>query len=197
MTTRANITSVDAVKSFRSSLIVYTSKARPTLEEVTSDVIRMRVWLETEQRVFWEAEGRRRLRRLEEAKQKYFTARLSLMRGEASAAEKMAVTRAQNAVDEADGKLRIIKKWNKEFDARTEPLARQLEKMHTLLSHDMPRALAFLTKVLETLDAYAGMVAPAAPSLGPETAVAPSEAADAGASTPAPADDNVKAGGGS
>jgi len=135
MTTRANITSVDAVKSFRSSLIVYTSKARPTLEEVTSDVIRMRVWLETEQRVFWEAEGRRRLRRLEEAKQKYFTARLSLMRGEASAAEKMAVTRAQNAVDEADGKLRIIKKWNKEFDARTEPLARQLEKnAHAALS---------------------------------------------------------------
>lgn len=196
MTTRANVTSVDAVKSFRSSLIVYTSKARPTLEEVTSDVIRMRVWLETEQRVYWEGEARRRLRRLEEAKQAYFSARLSLLRGEPSAAERMAVTRAQNALDEAEGKLRIIKKWNKEFDTRTEPLVRQLEKMHTLLSHDMPRALAFLTKVLETLDAYAGMVAPAAPTLGPETTSAPPESSDAGASGSAPTGDNAKAGGG-
>ncbi len=161
MTTRANVTSVDAVKSFRASLVVYTSKARPTLEEVSSEVIRMRVWLETEQRVFWEAEVRRRLRKLEDAQQAYFSARMSLLR-EASSAEKMAVTRAKNALDEAEGKLKIVKKWSREFDNRTEPLARQLEKMHTLLSHDMPRALAFLNKVLETLDAYANITPSAA-----------------------------------
>jgi hypothetical protein len=196
MGTRANVTSVDAVKDFRANLIVYTGKARPTLEEVASEVVRMRVWLETEQRVFWEAEARRRQRRLEDAQQAYFSARMSLLR-EASAAEKMAVTRAKNALDEAEGKLKTIKRWSRDFDSRTEPLARQLEKMHTLLSHDMPRALAFLNKVLETLDDYANIAAPAAPSTAAPASSAPAATAETAAAAAAGSDDKPKAGGNS
>jgi len=163
MTTRANVTSVDAIKSFRASLVVYASKARPTLEEVSSDIVRTRVWLETEQRIHWEAEVRRRTRKLEEAQQALFSARLSSMR-EVSAAEQMAVTRAKNALEEAEGKLKTLKRWSREYESRTEPLARQLEKMHTLLAHDMPKAIAYLNKTLETLDAYANIAPPTVPA---------------------------------
>ena len=52
MPDRAHVTSVDALEAFRSSLIVYLSKARPTLEEVSSDVQRMRSWLEGEKRLY-------------------------------------------------------------------------------------------------------------------------------------------------
>ena len=166
MTTRANVTSVDAIKSFRASLVLYASKARPTLEEVTSGVVRTRVWLETEQRIYWEAEVRRRTRKLEDAQQALFSAKMSSMR-EVSAAEQMAVTRAKNALEEAENKLKTVKRWNREYDGRTEPLARQLEKMHTLLAHDIPMAIAYLNKILETLDAYANIAPPTIPaSLG-------------------------------
>lgn len=196
MAIRANITSVEAVKDFRANLIVYTGKARPTLEEVASEVVRMRIWLETEQRVFWEAEVRRRQRRLEDAQQAYFSARMSLLR-EASSAEKMAVTRAKNALDEAEGKLKTVKRWSRDFDNRTEPLARQLEKMHTMLSHDMPRALAFLNKVLETLDDYANIAAPAAPSVGTPPSSAPAAAGETAAVSSSASDDKSQPGGGS
>ncbi len=42
MPERAHVTSVDALESFRANLIIYLSKARPTLEEVSADVQRMR-----------------------------------------------------------------------------------------------------------------------------------------------------------
>ena len=201
MSLRANITSVDAIKSFRASLVVYASKARPTLEEVSSDIVRTRVWLETEQRVHWESEVRRRTRKLEEAQQALFSARLSSMR-EVSAAEQMAVTRAKNALAEAEDKLKTLKRWNREFDSRTEPLARQLEKMHTLLAHDLPMAIAYLTKTLETLDAYASVAPPTVPASlgqpgGTEVAGTPSTPTESKGAPPSEADGNLPSGGNS
>ena len=56
----AHVTSVDALEAFRSSLIVYMSKARPTLEEISAEVMRTRLWLQTDQRTHWESQTRRR-----------------------------------------------------------------------------------------------------------------------------------------
>ena len=62
MPEQAQVTSVDAIESFRSSLILFLSKARPTLEEISSDVLRTRLWLENDQRNYWDKEMRRRCR---------------------------------------------------------------------------------------------------------------------------------------
>ena len=48
MPERAHVTSLEALESFRASLILYVSKARPTLEEVSADVVRTRLWLEND-----------------------------------------------------------------------------------------------------------------------------------------------------
>jgi len=166
MPDRAHVTSVDALESFRSSLIVYLGKARSTLEEVSTDVQRMRSWLENDQRMYWENELRRRSRDLQEAQQALFSSRLSQLR-EASAAEQMAVQRAKRALDEADAKLRVVKQWTRVFDNRAGPLVKQMEKLHTVLAHDMVQAVAFLAQAINTLHAYADIVPP------PATAAAP------------------------
>ena len=101
MPERAHVTSVEALESFRSNLIVYLSKARPALEEVSADVQRMRGWLEGEQRTYWESEVRRRSQAWQEARQTLFSAKLSGLR-EASAAEQMTVQRTKRALDEAE-----------------------------------------------------------------------------------------------
>src|SRR5688572_18262348 len=114
MSSRANVTSVEALELFRSNLIVYLSKARPTLEEASDDVTRVRVWLETDRRVHWEMQVRRAAQKLQDAQQAVFSADLSNLR-EVSAAERNAVTKAKRALDEAETKLRIVKKWNRDF----------------------------------------------------------------------------------
>ena len=159
MSQRARITSVDALETFRSQLINYVSKARPTLEEVSADFLRLRVWLQDEQRVHWEAQFRKRSKVLEEAQAVLFSSRVSRI-GQESAAEQMAVQRAKRAVAEADEKLRRLKKWNRDFDSLVQPLVKQMEKLHTILANDMVQAVASLTQTLNTLDAYAEVKPP-------------------------------------
>ena len=172
MPQRAHVTSVDAIKAFKSNLIVYLSKARPTLEEISADILRLRLWLQEEQRVRWEGEIRRRQRKLEDAQQAVFSARLSNLTDGPSASEVMALTRAKRALDEAEEKLRTIKRGTRDFDSRVEPIAKQLEKLQTMLSEEMPRSVNFLTQAINSLDAYAnikpeavdGTITPAAPA---------------------------------
>src|SRR5579871_3833538 len=153
MPVRANVTSVEAIKAFRSNLIVYVSKARPALEEVSAEVLRVRLWLEDTQRPYWEAQIKKRNKVLEEAQQALFSARLGNL-SEPTSAEAAAVSRAKRSVAEAEDKLRRTKLWTRDYDNRVEPLAKQLEKLHNILSIDMAKAVASLTETANTLDAY-------------------------------------------
>jgi hypothetical protein len=168
MPERAHVTSLDAIKAFKSTLIVYLSKARPTLEEVSADILRLRLWLQDDQRAHWETEIRRRTRKLEDAQQALFSSRIANLR-EPSSAELVAVTRAKRALDEAQEKLRIVKHWTRDFDSRVEPMAKQLEKLRTMLSEEMPRAVAYLSGAINSLDAYANVSQPAAAADTAET----------------------------
>ena len=154
MAQKAHVTSLEALETFRAQLVIYLSQARPALDEVSSEVLRTRMWLEGEQRVHWEGQMRRRTKDLEQAQQALFSARLGVLRKE-SAAEQFAVHRAKAAMAEADEKLRTIRRWSREFDGRVQPLVKQTEKLHTVFSNDMVQALAYLTQVIKTLAAYA------------------------------------------
>jgi len=154
MAQKAQVRSLDAIEAFRSQLVIYLSQARPALEEVSADVMRTRSWLENDQRTFWENQIRRRTRAVEQTQQALFSGRLSNLRHE-TAAEQLDYHRARRALDEAEEKLRTIKRWNREFDSRVQPLLKQVEKLHTILSNDMVQALASLSQTIMTLAAYA------------------------------------------
>jgi len=154
MPQKAHVTSLDALESFRSHLIVYVSQARPALEEVSSDVMRVKLWLENDQRTHWENEVRRRTKVLEQAQQSLFSARLGILRQESSA-EQLLVHRAKRTLEEAETKLRMVKKWARDYDGRVQPLLKQIEKLHSVLSHDLVKAMAYLAEVIKTLAAYA------------------------------------------
>jgi hypothetical protein len=173
MPTRANVTSVEALEAFRSNLIVYLSKARPTLEEVSDDVTRMRVWLETDRRTHWEMQVRRATQKLQDAQQAVFSSEISNLR-DVSAAERNAVTKAKRALEEAENKLRIVKKWNRDFANHVEPLAKQLEKLQTVLTNNVPEAIAYLANATKTLDSYRG-VAPVSEKMSEAQKVEPAE----------------------
>ncbi len=102
MPDRARVTSLEAIESFRTNLILFVSKARPALEDVSADVLRVRLWLEDEQRIHWENQVRRRTKTLEQAQQALSSARMANLR-EASTTEQMAVRKARAALEEAIG----------------------------------------------------------------------------------------------
>jgi hypothetical protein len=179
MALRANITSVEAIESFRANLIVYLSKAKPALEEANAEIVRTRVWLQTTQRIHWENVCKKRARELEEAKAALFSSKLSQLR-DVSSAEQLAVTKAKRNLDEAEAKLRIIRRWEREFENLIEPMSRKLEKMQTVLLDDLVKATVSLAQTVQTLDAYAriisGVAVPSDLSGAPANLKSPPEA---------------------
>jgi len=156
---QAQITSVEAIAAFRAELLVYLAAMRPALEEVTTEVLRTRSWLQDDRRRFWEMEMRKRLRQLEDAKQELFTASLSKF-AEATSLQQMAVQRAQRAVRATEEKLTVIKKWDRDLDDRTGPPVKQIEQLHGFLSVEMIKAVAYLDQVLKALEAYQNVAPP-------------------------------------
>jgi hypothetical protein len=169
MPQRAQVTSIDALESFRENLIVYISKMRPTVEEVSEDVRRMRDWLEHDCQRHWENEYRRRSRALEDARQALFSSRLSSLQ-EASTAQQWAVTRARRSLEEAEDKLRRLKKWRRDFNSLTDPLTKELDQLHSFLVTELPRAAAYLAHAVKILESYAA-IGPMADSVDPQKPV--------------------------
>ena len=159
MAGQAKITSVEAIELFRAALIVFTSHARPALEEISSEMTRTRLWLENDQRRFWENERRMRSKKMEQAQQELFTARLSDFQ-ETTSLLQMTFNRAQRAVRDAEEKLLRLKKWDRELDNRSAPLLKEVEQMHSFLTSEIPRAIAYLSQVVRALDAYTDASAP-------------------------------------
>ncbi|HZL42993.1 MAG TPA: hypothetical protein VFD66_06905 [Verrucomicrobiae bacterium] len=164
MADRSHVTSFEAIEAFRADLIIFLSKARPTVEEVSNELQRMRVWLESEQRDYWNKELRLLGRQLEDAQQELFAARVSKLQN-TTALQEMTVQRLRRKIRDAEEKQEITKKWSRSMEDRTSPMAKEVDSLHSFLSTDMRRAVAYLDKVLETLEAYADVAAPdASPS---------------------------------
>jgi len=161
MAERAQVTSVEAVESFRANLIVFLKKARASLDEACDEILRARSWVQDDRRAHWNGEMRVRGRKLEEKRAELFSARLSQFQ-ESTALQLMAVQRAERAVREGEGKLLMIKKWGRELENQTDPLLKQLNQLQGFLTSDMGRAVVYLAQVVKKLDAYASVAAPAA-----------------------------------
>ncbi len=183
MPERAHVTSLDALEAFRSNLIVYLSQARPALDEISAEVVRTRAWLEHDRRSHWDKQFRRRSKALEEAQQALFTARIGVLSKE-TVMEQLAVQRAKQALAEADQKLGIIKNWDREFDGRVQPLVKQIEKLQTVLSHDMVKAVTYLTRAIGTLAAYAEKAQPGLAAAATTPVTEPGAPAATGADHP-------------
>ena len=159
MVDRAQVTSVEAVESFRADLIVFQSRARVVLEEACDEVLRTRVWVQIDRRRYWTAEVRRRGQTLEKARADLFSARLSQFQ-ESTTLQLMMVQRAERASREAMAKMAVLKKWDRELENRTDPLLNQVTQLQWFLARDMARAVAYLAQVVRTLEAYADVAQP-------------------------------------
>ncbi len=153
MATEAHVTSVEALGSFRSRLILFTEVARRSLDEVNAEVRRTREWVVNDRRFFWQSEVRRRAKRVDEAQQELLAARMSSLREE-KAAQQQAVTQSRRELHEAEEKLRRVKYWARQFDIVVDPLVKQLGGLRMAADHELPEAIAFLSNVQRALDVY-------------------------------------------
>ena len=153
MPERAKVTSLEALEDFRARLIVYREKASRVLDEVSDNVTRTRLWLETDRPAYWQNQIRRLNRDLEQAQQELFSARLSGLR-DSSVSQQMAVQKLRRSIRDAEEKTKTVKNWQRQYDTRVEMPARQAEKLRHFLEHDLNKAVAFLNEAIKSIAAY-------------------------------------------
>jgi len=149
----ARVRSLDALNTWRSSLIVFRTKAGRGVGQVGEEVKRMRQWLETVQRPNWEMEIKKRSRKYDQANQELISARFSTMRGTLMVQEQ-AVRKTKAALQEAEDKLRKTKRWIQDFDRVLEPLVKKLENFDYYLEHDMAKAIVLMEQLTRSLEGY-------------------------------------------
>jgi hypothetical protein len=152
----AKVSSLEALEAFRAKLIVYREKASRVLDEVSDEVTRARLWLETDRPAHWQNQIKQRTRALEQAQQELFSAQLSGLR-DASFAQQAAVQKNRRAIRDAEDRVKLVKQWQRQFDQRVESPARQVEKLRHTLSNDLGQAVAWLNEATKTLTAYADL----------------------------------------
>jgi len=156
----AKVTSIEAIDAYKASLIVYLEKAGCVLDDVSDDVVRTRIWLQTDRQLHWKNQMRQRTRELAQAEQELLTARLSGL-PEAIKARQMAVNKARLTLREAEERLARVKRWMRQFETQVESRAKVVMQLRHSLAHDMRKAVAFLEGAAATLAAYADMPPPA------------------------------------
>jgi len=175
MAQSAKVTSIDALDTFKANLIVYLEKAGRILDGVCDDVVRTRIWLQTDRQLHWKNLIHQRTRALAQAEQELLTARLSGL-PEAIKIRRLAVNKAKLAVEEAENGLTRVKQWVRQYETQVESHAKVVSKLRQTLALDMGKAVAFLDRAATTLADYAGMSPPARTATTPdETDAAPGE----------------------
>jgi hypothetical protein len=157
MGTQARVATTDAFESFRASLIVFLGKARRAVDDAGDEVRKTRGWLQHDQYVHWEGELRRRTKLLDQAQQELRSAQFTGNRDSVLMQRQVAVHKATQSVEEAEAKLRCVKKWNQSYDNNADPILKRLEGIRQYLEIDLPKAITFLNSARETLERYSDL----------------------------------------
>ena len=176
MGNQAKVTSTAVLDSFRSSLILFRGKARKSVDEVSEEVRRTRMWLQHDQKTHWEGEFRRRNKALQQAEQELTTARLNTHNESAMMARQTAVNKIRRSIGEAEDKIRKLRGWNQNYDSRADPMAKRLDSLRQYLDTELPKAIGYLTNAQKILEEYAQSGGPSPETLSiPEMPDEPGE----------------------
>ena len=152
--TNARVTSIDALDDFRAKLLVFIARSRRLLDDVNDDVVRTRVWLQSDRLPHWKKQVWLRQKELAAADQELMTARLSDM-PEAVQARRIAVNKCKAALRETEERLEHVKKWIKLYGSMVEPKTKVVVQMRQVVDQDLRKAVAFLEQAAGTLTDYA------------------------------------------
>ncbi|MDF1860906.1 MAG: hypothetical protein P1U87_11880 [Verrucomicrobiales bacterium] len=171
MADKANVASIEALDRFRSNLVVYLERVNSILDEVSEEVKRTRIWLQTEQKLKLTQDMKRRNRELEMLEAEMFSARLSSLKTAKTGAQ-MQINKKRREIRVLEETMRAVAGWARNFDSTVEVEARKVEKLRFLLDSDMKHAVSFLSESIRLLDEYSSGGMPASsspPPTGSET----------------------------
>jgi hypothetical protein len=162
MSQSANVTSIEAIKEFRSSLCRFGEDVQNALGAVEMEIRRALDWVLHEQPAYWQMQIKRRKEDLAEAQAEAFKRRLQAGQGREvhDSEQREAVRTAQRRMMEAEEKLQRVKKWGPVFQHAVSEYQARARPTGDMLGSDLRVAIELLDRMTNALDAYVAMAPP-------------------------------------
>lgn len=163
---RADIDSPEVIKHFRFRLIKFEETAKQAIAGIHSDVYRVAGWLGHEQSKYWSMELRKREEEFQLTKLAYKNAKdpMSAYKKDSAVDERKEMHLAERRRDEAEQKLKAVKRWTMMIDRETEEMLGPVNVFAGTLDASTPKAIAKLDLLIQKLEDYLRLASPDAPS---------------------------------
>lgn len=158
----ARIHDVETLKLARAALSQFGEEIRTSLASIDSDIQRMSQWLSADRPNHWKLEIRHRETKLERIKAEIMRKRIVAAPEPASTVlEERQADRIHLRIEEARRRLAATRRWAPVWDREAMLYKSSTRGLSEALHGDIPRAIAILGKMMESLEDYAAIAPPA------------------------------------
>jgi hypothetical protein len=165
MADSAKVSSLDAIRDFKVALLSFAEDATVALSEATSDAQRSLWYITVDCKAHWQRELKKRNEKLNQAKAELFKKQLETSDTRTSAVvERKAVARWEAAVNQAEEKLRAIKRWATELERQFMIFKAGVQGISNIVAGDLPTAAARMQRMIVALEQYIQLQAPSGTS---------------------------------
>lgn len=163
MARSARVQSTEAIKQFRAKLIKFAENAKAALGDTDAELLRTGTWLRQDRQSFWKAEYRKRAEEFQRTKSALSQKKLyksATGDRQSTVEEEKAHARAKRRLEEAQEKVDAVKSWIRKLEDERFLYKAQSQRMARAADLEIPRAVAMLDRVLDSLDSYFHETAP-------------------------------------
>lgn len=156
MSGSAHITSIDAVREFRTALQEYEPEMRDALDQLLLELQRGVDWLEQDRARYWPAEVQKASNAVIRAGQDLERCEMAFRAEDRRSCyeQRMALEAAKRRLRVAEQKVRAVRQWRIAVRREADTVHGRLLKMTDHLDTQFPRAIASLSRIIAALDKY-------------------------------------------
>jgi hypothetical protein len=163
MSQGAQVGSVAAIQAFQAALATYIDESKQALTMIDLEIRRAVDWVRIDRAEHWKHEIRRSGEAVNRAKDDLHRC-ISFKSMEdytpSCVDERKALQRAQERLRNAEQKAEAVRKWTRAMQHELNEYAGRIVQFNAALEGDIPKALATLGRILDTLDRYMTATAP-------------------------------------
>ncbi len=163
----ARVTSIDVLPLLAAGLAKFRGEAQGALEDLAIEVRRAQEWIHHDRKEYWQRELHRAYENLNQARLQLQQAHTARRVGDLEPAcidEKRAVERARRRVATAQEKIEAVRHWTTAIDRAVDDFHRIRTQFGTWLEIELPRGIAALSQMSESLVSYISTEAPVDPN---------------------------------
>jgi len=152
----ANVRSFEAIRKFKAALVRFEDDAASALASLRMDLDRTIDWIDHDRPRFWQQQLRSGYDKVDNARSALARCRMRTIAGRHPSCvdERVALRKAQRAVEAASQKVEVVRRWKIKLHQETDEYRGHMGLFEQRVYQDLPKMIALVEGMLTALEAY-------------------------------------------